>query len=230
MIIILSSVASQGDQIYHGTTAANGRMVQRQGYLQPLSAIEGGKGNWGGGSFGGNPSNPNNIYCTVNRNDAIEYAKEICQLANTSEAALITVVPNWDAYVPDEDAVADHLVSSSGPSDANSLIRKAWLAYAKVLGMTTPEQAYGYFHNLPDPETAAEEGYDPNEAEEEGFQRNNYELNDAQYAQDMKDTAETLASLFSPLEMRQWISSHPTGSFSRPLKATNVEFFGVGQG
>jgi hypothetical protein len=86
--------------VYHGATAKKGKLIEKQRMLVPRRNAY---GNWSAGPFGGNPSNPDLVYCCFDKTTAVDYAKELCEKDGTIDAAVIYATPNYKTIVLDED-------------------------------------------------------------------------------------------------------------------------------
>jgi hypothetical protein len=189
------------NQVFHGTTAAAGRQVEQQRILRPRGRTA---GNWSGGWFGGNPSNPDYVYCGLTRDTALYYAKEICRMSNTKDGAIVIANPNWKMAVIDEDTVHELLSNSTPQSNM-----KIWQAAANYLQdqfgePSTPEEAYEGFQMMADTD-----------------------ISDSGYAEHMKAVADRYTKLLSPIELATLLHSHNVVAFEGELPVVNVEFITV---
>jgi len=178
---------------YHGTTAKKGKMIERDGELKP-----GQSGNWASGPLGGNPSNPDLVYVTRDKDTAIGYMHEIMLRAKVDSGALVTVeVSDYRHFVPDEDVI-EELLFAEGP-----LSDKIWNVYLSMLAKESPE--------LPRPTRDAMIDY-----------LSNGSMNDDTYAEIMKDIAEALRPHLTPADVA--VLARNTMAFSVPLRVVNVEY------
>jgi len=180
--------------VYHGTTAERGREIKNKGFLTPRG-IE--PGNWGGGLSGGNPSNPDLVYCVIHKDTAVDYAKDIARKHKTNEASIIALKPDYGYVIPDEDSINDILNRTTPLSNP-----KIWQAYASVLGVDVKQA-----HDIYNDDTS--------------------DVSDSQFAENMKDTALELSKILSIPELTHLIMNQNVMAFSVPLRVIRVALFAV---
>jgi predicted aldo/keto reductase-like oxidoreductase/predicted kinase len=185
------------DVLYHGTTAEIAMEMEKDGLLKPGKQT--GRSQWSGGPFGGNPSDSNLVYAAVDREIAVDYAKQISNRSG-SNGAVVVVRPEWDAAMPDEDTIAE--IVHTQTYDQSPLNAKVFKAHAKALGFKSPEDVQKFFSSEEGQETLAEKS-------------------DSQIAQDMKDTVRELQPMLTPTEFK--VLTAGTVAFSKPLKILRVE-------
>jgi hypothetical protein len=191
--------------VYHGTTAEKGQLIRTSGTLRPRGQEP---GNWASGPFGGNPSRSNVVYCSPSQFGAMSYAKEICLNYGTKTGAIVSVVPDWQHVVIDEDTV--HGILSKFKLNSNAIAGKAWLAYANYIQNEsgkpcTPQQAYDEYQWLINSDDSSDSGY----------------------AEIMKSVAEELTKLLTPNELSQLIAKENVVGFSTSLRVIQVEFINI---
>jgi hypothetical protein len=182
--------------VYHGTTAEAGRKIEKNGVI---SSRGDNPGNWGGGMFGGNPSNPNLVYAAIDKAAAISYMKQVCRKAHAKEGALVTAKMDWKYAVPDEDAVFEWMNDGLG-----GVARKLWEIYRDILEQDFPfDGSLGEFRD----------------AQMDYWAET---LSDAEVAEDMKTISESAVKKLSPSELDSLFGG--TVASKKSLRVLKVEF------
>jgi len=197
-IFRLSSSLALPDVGYHGTTVERAMAIMSDGLLRPRQA-EG--GNWSGGMFGGNPSNPDMVYVCLDPADAASYAREVGRIGGTGDVAVVSVLLDWNRAFLDEDVVFEALQSDGGPA-----ADKLWAIYARQNGMTVDEAKVDWKNDSPDVEP----------------------MSDSELASRMKSVALEANDVLSPDELAAMMGV--VAAFRGPLRATGMEIVRTGEG
>lgn len=195
--------------VYHGTIASIAQKIEQDGTIFPRGS---GPGNWSGGFFGGNPSDPDSVYCFFSKDSAIEYAKEISSITKAQGVAVIHAVPDYNLAMPDEDQVADYL-SDTNPSSSEPGVKEVWDAYRRMVqedrnpewGNVSMDEAFDGFHAT----NEMMEGSDNV---------------DASYSEMVKDVARKMKSIMSHEDLLQFVGRGGSIAFNGPLKVVKVEY------
>jgi hypothetical protein len=92
---------------WHGTSERVGRQIEKDGFLKPRESFQG-AGNWSGGFFGGNPSNPRLVYVTTEKPIGMRYMQDVAR-KHGDNGALVAVMMDWSSAELDEDFVFEDM-------------------------------------------------------------------------------------------------------------------------